>query len=515
MTLRGGGNGVLTTNSISGDGTFTLLSGTITGTTTANSLLNVNNTNLMGGRLENIVSSRWPVSVIGGTLNIGGTEVSECLSTGDTAYSIFHASNSTVTISGGSVIAPSNFDGTTLLYLLNCSLEMSGGNIQASGQNSAILIYTTSGSSNIKINGGTIENTDGKALDLRQTGTGTVDSSIKNASLGGQTSVSTSGDVSILLDNGADLSGKIDITDKDQPAAKVTASSSFVAESPVNIHLNAPPDEKDLPLTFQSDNIDESDLDMFRVTGDNDYGEIVYILSLDDGVLIFTPMAEVSFVSEDSTIFEVNIEIGSTFQVDSYAEKLSVAEKPGFTLTWMNGSDMWDFEDAVQCNTVLTASYEMIVPEVVISADRTEADIGENITLTAMVYPESEELSYIYVWYLGDVEIERTDNEEYVVHTAGTYTARVVASDGDSNVESSISEPITISFVENPEETDPEKPDVPDIPIISDDDYVPLPPQIVYEGSSNNDAVKVVACAAAAVVAAMVAVLLILVYKKE
>ena len=62
-----------------------------------------------------------------------------------------------------------------------------------------------------------------------------------------------------------------------------------------------------------------------------------------------------------------------------------------------------------------------------------------------------------------------------------------------------------------------EIPYVPDRPVIipDDDDYVPLPPNIVYEDSGDDDTVKIVACAAAAVVAALMVVVLIAEYRKR
>ena len=51
-------------------------------------------------------------------------------------------------------------------------------------------------------------------------------------------------------------------------------------------------------------------------------------------------------------------------------------------------------------------------------------------------------------------------------------------------------------------------------PIEDDDEYVPLPPQIVYN-DSDDDSTAIVACAAAAVVAALVAAFLIIVYRKD
>ena len=68
-----------------------------------------------------------------------------------------------------------------------------------------------------------------------------------------------------------------------------------------------------------------------------------------------------------------------------------------------------------------------------------------------------------------------------------------------------------------PEPT-PDEDDTPVInpPVTDDDDYVPLPPQIVYEDSEGeDDTVTIIACAAAAVVAALMAVFLILAYRRQ
>lgn len=67
---------------------------------------------------------------------------------------------------------------------------------------------------------------------------------------------------------------------------------------------------------------------------------------------------------------------------------------------------------------------------------------------------------------------------------------------------------------EGPDDT----PSVPSNPpqTSDDDEYVPLPPQIVYEDSEgDDDTVMIIACAAAAVVAALMAVFIILAYRRQ
>lgn len=48
-----------------------------------------------------------------------------------------------------------------------------------------------------------------------------------------------------------------------------------------------------------------------------------------------------------------------------------------------------------------------------------------------------------------------------------------------------------------------------------DDDYVPLPPHIVYEEGGSDDSVKIAACAAAAVIAAILAIVLVTTYRRR
>ena len=48
-----------------------------------------------------------------------------------------------------------------------------------------------------------------------------------------------------------------------------------------------------------------------------------------------------------------------------------------------------------------------------------------------------------------------------------------------------------------------------------DDDYVPLPPHIVYEDDGSDDSVKIAACAAAAVIAAILAIVLATTYRRK
>lgn len=102
----------------------------------------------------------------------------------------------------------------------------------------------------------------------------------------------------------------------------------------------------------------------------------------------------------------------------------------------------------------------------------------------------------------GEVWIYTNHNTEYIA----VATATAEGTEGIYEKE--------LSFEELYPEEDPGQDDTPDRPVINpgwdDDDYVPLPPQIVYEESPRDNTTEIVACAAAAVVAALMAAFLII-----
>ena len=102
----------------------------------------------------------------------------------------------------------------------------------------------------------------------------------------------------------------------------------------------------------------------------------------------------------------------------------------------------------------------------------------------------------------GEVWIYTNHNTEY------TAVATEIAEGTDGIYEQEL------SFEELYSEEDAGQDDTPDYPVYNpgwdDDDYVPLPPQIVYEESPEDNTTEIVACAAAAVVAALMAAFLII-----
>ena len=102
----------------------------------------------------------------------------------------------------------------------------------------------------------------------------------------------------------------------------------------------------------------------------------------------------------------------------------------------------------------------------------------------------------------GEVWIYTNHNTEY------TAVATEIAEETDGIYKQEL------SFEELYSEEDAGQDDTPDYPVYNpgwdDDDYVPLPPQIVYEESPEDNTTEIVACAAAAVVAALMAAFLII-----
>lgn len=153
------------------------------------------------------------------------------------------------------------------------------------------------------------------------------------------------------------------------------------------------------------------------------------------------------------------------------------AETRGFVESKLEGMD-----DVPQDATVLTFDVER--------ADGLKDGVPFTIDLSLFI----QDMEIMVLHFVGD----SVDYPEYTL------------SDGVVTVNPESFSPFAILFYTPVEEPDEE----PDLPVINpgwnDDDYVPLPPQIVYEESPEDDTTEIVACAAAAVVAALMAAFLII-----
>ena len=108
-----------------------------------------------------------------------------------------------------------------------------------------------------------------------------------------------------------------------------------------------------------------------------------------------------------------------------------------------------------------------------------------------------------------------TDYEFAVIHfpTSDTYEFPEVTASADG-LTVTVDSHSPFYFFYRLAETEVE-PDQPVVPFPDDDDYVPLPPTIVYEDDGSDSTASIAACAAAAVVAAILAIVLASTYRRK
>lgn len=217
-------------------------------------------------------------------------------------------------------------------------------------------------------------------------------------------------------------------------------------------------------------------------------------------------------------LVEITVIPGGSIPYDEIKDKLIVEDRAGYYYRWVDSGtnkvidlESYTVPDDGKYSRTIYPYYYLEVPEVSVSADKVEAFIGETITITASVANHSDALTYTYVWSVDGQSIADETSASITVTESGAYSVVVTVADGKKVLSSEPSEAVSVTFTEAPVEPDP-----PFNPYPGDDDeYVPLPPTIVYEDDGSDSMASIAACAAAAVAAAILAIVLASTYRRK
>ena len=128
-----------------------------------------------------------------------------------------------------------------------------------------------------------------------------------------------------------------------------------------------------------------------------------------------------------------------------------VPSKAGYTFDgwYEKGAESpWDFaSDTVQGTyTKLYESWKLNVPTVSLNADNMTPHIGSSATLTAVASHDLDGVTYTYEWYKDGERIEGAVSDKLTVSEAGAYCVKVTASDGIQTASAEESAPLEITI---------------------------------------------------------------------
>lgn len=516
------GTGILSTDSVTVNGTFTLLSGTMKQiqASAANYITSSNGTiNLNGGKIDGVSTTSYyaPVKIEGGTLNMGGTEISGCSG----FFGAIYASESTVKFTGGNITSNSSQRGTmgynSMVYLVDCQTTVEDITISGNTQGYSMMAYWTKTGGSFSMTGGTLSDGSRMTLYLTSEDPGTNPTII----IGGGTisgereaiEADFADQVFIDLSGSPTIDGEFFIYNSSTTSdAVVRLNNGFEPTQDVNIVLNSKPADGYTPVTVTSGA--ESELEHISV----EYSGKSYFLIYRDGVVVIVEGVTIIFKDDviGNELVRVDVAPGARIPYDEIKDKLVVEDRAGYYYVWTDSDKVINFEtytvpeDASGSMTIYPY-YFLEVPEVSVSADKVEAFIGETITITASVANHSDALTYTYVWSVDGQSIADETSASITVTESGAYSVVVTVADGKKTLSSEPSEAVSVTFTEAPVEPDPPFNPYPG----DDDDYVPLPPTIVYEDDGSDSTASIAACAAAAVVAAILAIVLASTYRRK
>ena len=516
------GTGILSTGGVTVNGTFTILSGTMKQiqTSAANYITSLNGTiNLNGGMINGVsTTSGAPVKIERGTLNVGGTTISECSG----YFGAIYASDSTVKFTNGNITSNSSQRGAmgynSMVYLADCKTTVEGITISGNIQGYSIMAYWTKAGGSFTMTGGTLSDGSRMALYLTSTVTGTNPTiSISGGTIIGEREAieaDFADKVYIDLSGTPDISGELFIYNKEMPNAVFRLNNGFEPVQDVHVVLNSEPSSDYVPVDVTSGA--ESELEHVTIEWSNK----VYIPVFKDGAITIVECVTIIFKNAilGDELISLDVLPGTGIPYDDIKDKIKVEDRDGYYYRWVDSTtnkviDLQTYTVPEDANgqIIIYPYYYLETPEVSVGADRIEATIGESITITASVTNYSDVLVYSYAWFVDGhpLQVDKTSASITVMET-GSYSVVVTVTDGKKTLDSEPSEAVSVSFTE--ESTEPDQPFIP----FPDDDYVPLPPQIVYDDDDgSDDSVKIAACAAAAIIAVILAIVLATTYRRR
>lgn len=516
------GNGTLSTGGITINGAFTLLSGTLTQSQASSTFITSNGgaINLSGGKISGVSVSSYnaPVMIENGKLTMNGTEISGCSG----FFGAISAEDSEVIFTGGNITSNKSERGAMgynpMVYLANCQTTVKDVTISGNTQGYSMMAYWSKTGGSFFMSGGTLSDSDRTTLFFTTTSAGANPTiSISDGTIGGPTSIWAEfvDQVFIDLSGSPSIEGELFIDNNDTASDAVfRLNVGFEPADTVQIVFNSKPADGYVPVAVASGA--ESELEHVSI----EFSGQAYFVVYKDGGVSMVRGVTLTFKTaiRGDELAEITVIPGGSIPYDEIKDKLIIEDRAGYYYRWVDSGtnkvidlESYTVPDDGKYSRTIYPYYYLEVPEVSVSADKIEAIIGETITITASVANHSDALTYTYVWSVDGQSIADETSASITVTESGAYSVVVTVADGKKVLSSEPSEAVSVTFTEAPVEPDP-----PFNPYPGDDDeYVPLPPTIVYEDDGSDSMASIAACAAAAVAAAILAIVLASTYRRK
>ena len=221
---------------------------------------------------------------------------------------------------------------------------------------------------------------------------------------------------------------------------------------------------------------------------------------------VLTASVTVRTVTFDDSVIQTRILVadGDDIPESSYP---AISERDGFISMGWAAADT----SAVTSDMTVTALWMPLIDvQVAFSGELVK---GGSITATVTTDYVPDDSANL--WYMMSGMDEPVSGNVFTISSEGDYSFYIYAIIGTIDdpevVAVGISETYSIRYSADPGT------DIPSLPFPDDDDdYVPLPPHIVYEDEGGSDgSVKIVACVAAAVIAAILVIVLATTYRRR
>ena len=516
------GNGALSTGGITVNGVFTLLSGTLKQIQVSSTFITSDGgtINLSGGMISgvSVSSSNAPVMIENGTLVMSATEISGCSG----FFGAISAEGSTVSFTGGRITSNTSERGAMvynpMVYLDDCQTTIENITISGNTQGYSMMAYWSKTGGSFSMSGGTLSDSVRTTLFFSTAEGANPTISISGGTIiGDPTAIWTefADQVYIDLSGSPTIDGEFVIDNNDTASDAVfRLNVGFESADTVRIVFNSKPVDGYVPVAVVSGA--ESELEHVSIEFS---GQTYFVVYRDGGVSMVRGVT-LTFKTaiRGDELAEITVIPGGTIPYDEIKDRLVVEDRVGYYYRWVDSGtnkiidlETYTVPDDGKYSRTIYPYYYLEVPEVSVSADKVEAIIGETITITASVANHSDALTYTYTWSVDGQSMADEMSATITVAESGAYSVVVTVADGKKMLSSEPSEAVSVTFTEAPVEPDPPFNPYPG----DDDDYVPLPPTIVYEDDGSDSTASIAACAAAAVVAAILAIVLASTYRRK
>lgn len=205
----------------------------------------------------------------------------------------------------------------------------------------------------------------------------------------------------------------------------------------------------------------------------------------------------VTFVDGAETLKTMYVPNGGSVSASDYPE---VIDRIGYTYVW-DDSDLTLTN--IMDDVIVPLKWSLDDPEISVTLSGVLYE-GDSITVTVtFTHPLFDNLEVVFMYGTSEMQLGENQSGTFTISDAGTYLFAVLIEDSDGRM------------AYDTKTTEIQYGDVPFVPMPDDDDdYVPLPPQIIYD-ADEDDTATVAACAAAAVIAAILAAFIVMEYRRK